>query len=135
MATPLGVGERANIWDWLRFKMRIDTSKVTSRQSLIQQVRRKYGLKKYERAVGKQKSVLGLLKKSNFWSRSKKEKMDFLPSRKYGRGKGWRESELEILYALKKRGLKGKHLVNEFNSRVTPNRSYSSIMVKSSRLK
>lgn len=128
----MGPDQRTSVWDWLRFKMRIDISKATTKENLVQEVRRKYGLKKYERATGKQKSVLGLIRKSTFWKESKQE--PFLPRRKVGRGSGWRQHEIEILHALKRQGFKGRVLASEFNARVTPNRSYSSIMVKASRI-
>ena len=129
MVTPTAKEQRMSIWDHLRFRLKIDVTKAGSKQGLIQQVRSKLGLRKFQRSSGKQRSILGMIKKSDFWKKSKYEdRFEFIPT------KDWKEGEVSILKGLRNQGLKGKELHAEFNKRVTPNRSYMAVHVKSSRL-
>ena len=128
MVTPTIREQRMSLWDSLRERFRI--GRVSNRSELIRTIREKAGLKKYQRSKGKIKSILLLIKKSDFWSKSKYEdKFDFLQSPKQ-----WKEGEESILKGLMKE-YRGKELVGEFNKKVTPNRTYMSIMVRKTKLK
>lgn len=130
MVTITGREQRMSIWDHLRYRLKIDVTKAGSKQGLIKQIRSRLGLRKYQKATGKQKSILGMVNKSDFWKKSKYEdRFDFIPS------KEWKEGEVSILRGLRRQGLRGKELHAEFNRRVKPGRSYMAIAVKSSRLK
>ena len=129
MVTPSTKERRMSLWDSLRERFRI--GRISNREELIKTIRERTGLRKYQRAKGKTKSFLGLIRKSDFWSKSKYEdKLDFLQSQKQ-----WKEGEESILRGLMKQGLKGKELVSEFNKKVRPGRSPMAVWVRASKLK
>jgi len=134
MVTPTDKELRMSIWDEIRFRLRIRP--VASHEKLVQSIRAKLGLKKFERATaekhGRSKSLLALVRKSDFWKKSKYEDMlEWTQSPKQ-----WKEGEESILRGLMKQGLKGKELVSEFNMRVGPvKRTYMGVMVRKTKLK
>ena len=130
MVTPTTKEQRMSLWDSLRERFRI--GRVSNRGELIKTIRERAGLKKYQKAKGRTKSILSMLKKSDFWAKSKYEDRPyFLRSRKGG----WLEGEETTLKELSKR-YKGKELVSEFNARVGPiKRTYSAVHTRASILR
>ena len=135
--SPTTREQRMKIWDVLRKRFRLNIAQIKNKQQLIKEIRKKYGLKKYEKAKGKQKSLLSLITRTDFWERSKE---DYIIVRRKGKTYPrlkpvrWSEREVTLLRILSEQ-YKGKELVREFNRRNPIKRSYSSIMVKRSRLK
>jgi len=134
MVTPTDKELRMSVWDTIRYRFRINISDITSKKQLLNDVRDRLGLKKYQRLTkkyGKDRNFFNLVKKSDFWAKSKYEdKPYFLRSRKGG----WLEGEETTLKELSKR-YKGKELVSEFNKKVKPGRTYMAVMIKKSRSK
>lgn len=128
MVSPTTEEQRMEIWDSLRERYKIKT--VSSKEELIKNIRKKLKLRKYKKAKSKSKSLISLVKKSDFWSKSKYvDRFGFI---KYKR-RGWSNSEIEILKKLSAK-YKGRELVREFNKIVSPKKSYMAIMVKKSRI-
>ena len=134
MATPTEKELRQSVWDTIRYRLRINISDITSKKQLLDEIRGRLGLNKYQKLTkkyGKDRNFFNLVKKSDFWAKSKYEDRPyFLRSRKGG----WLEGEETTLKELSKR-YKGKELVAEFNKRVKPGRSYMGVMVRKSKLK
>ena len=143
MTTPTDRKLRMYIYDMLRYKYRLNLKNITSKTELIKQVRRRLGLRKFQKAVGKKKSFLALLKKSDFWHHYKREVLEGFQKVKSRRGvyvrsqpRRWTATEERLLYRLKVfEGLRGKRLAKEFNRQNFRPRTYSSIVTKASRLK
>ena len=130
MTTPTDKEQRMSIWDMFRFRWKVDTEKVTSKQSLIQEARKAKGYRKYERVKGRDQNIIKYVQKSDFWQKSKYEdRHDFLYTKRE-----WRPEQESMLKELSK-SYRGKELVSEFNKRTHQNRSYMAVMVRKSRLK
>lgn len=132
MVTRMGREQRTAIWDYLRHTLKIDAKKMTSNDKLYKEVRRKFGLKKYQRAPKEQKGLLKLIRKGSFWKQSKQDDRYFMPKQR----SEWTRHEESLLKELS-RDYSGKELVkryNEFPGSRTK-RSYSSVTVKIHRLK
>ena len=133
MATPKN--ELTSLWDMMRRRWKVDVSKATSKQKLIKQVRQGMGLRSRQKSKGDDKSFLRMLRTSDFWKQSKSEAISGRRRRGQHKGLDWNEGESAILRSLKDRGLGGKQLTDNFNARVSPHRSHTSIQVKASRIK
>ena len=72
-----------------------------------------------------------MVKKSDFWKKTKYEDKPYFLRNKKG---GWNEGEETTLKELSKR-YKGKELVDEFNKIVEPNRTYMAVHVRASILR
>lgn len=129
MVTPTDRDLRQSIWDAIRFRHRVPVEGLT-KQKLMQRLRDKLGLRKYQRIPKRHKGLFGIIRKSDFWLKSKYgDKLDFL------QGRMWKDGEEKILKGLMRQGLKGKELHAEFNRKVTPNRTYMAVQVRASRLR
>lgn len=127
--SPTSREKRMLVWDALRKYYNIKI--VSSREELIKKIREKAGLKKYERAKGRVRGILNLIRKSDFWLKSREEGHPIIVPKK----RRWTEGEVELLRALSKK-YRGKELVRLFNRKVSPyKRTYWSVMSKLNQLK
>lgn len=94
MVSPTTEETRMYFWDYLRKKLDIDITRVSSKRQLIKMVREKFGLKPYQRATGKMKSVLSFLQKTDFWQ--------------------WREKDLAKIKVIRQRHRSGKEYIRTY---------------------
>ena len=123
---------RMTIWDALRERFKLGP--ISSHKTLMQNIRSKLHLEKGQRITkafsANDRRLYATARSKKFWRASKYEDRHYFLQNP----KEWKEGEVSILKGLRNQGLKGKELHAEFNKRVTPNRTYMAIHVKSSKL-